>query len=96
MLDITGYEDRVPAHTLAALERYVERKYMPGGFLTSVLCNDLFGAVCRADLENLPALPAICEFVYNRMPSESWGSQEKMWKYVEDTFYKSLDKSKKR
>lgn len=90
-LDITGYEDKIPAHTLGALQRYVENKYMPGGFLTAVLSNDLFGAVGRADSENIEALAEIVKFVYNRMPSNSWGSADKMWKYVEETFYESME-----
>ena len=47
----------IPAHTKAALDRYVNDRLLPGGFLTAVLSNDLFGAVGSADSENLAALP---------------------------------------
>jgi len=82
-LDVTGYEGRIPQYTLAALTRYVEKGFQPGGFLTAVLANDLFGAVGRADAENSQALKAIVEFVYNQMPSNSWGSREAVqdWLY---------------
>jgi len=72
-----GYEG-VPEHTRGALLRYRDKGYEPGGFLTSVLTNDLFGAIARADAENIRALKDICGWVYNRMPAASWGSLDRM------------------
>ena len=43
----------IPEHTKGALDRYVDHGLEPGGFLTAVLTNDLFGAVARADSENI-------------------------------------------
>jgi hypothetical protein len=86
-LNISGYEDKIPAHTLGSLQRYVEHKLFPGGFLAAVLCNDLFGAVEHADSENQAALADIVKFVYNRMPNNSWGSKEVMYRFTEDAFY---------
>ena len=80
----------IPDHTKAALDRYVEHKILPGGFLMAVLSNDLFGAVGRADSQNLAALPDIVKYVYNEMPSASWGSQDQIYKWVEDRFYKMV------
>ena len=97
-LDFTGYtgedcgDPLVPEHTRDALQRYVEHRILPGGFLTAVLTNDLFGAISRADAVNSAHLKDICLFVYNRMPSGSWGSEETMWNFVEEKFYKSVDK----
>lgn len=68
--------EAVPAHTIGALDRYIEHKYEPGGFLTAVLQNKLMEAVGRADVTNKAALPAICAYVYNRLPVGSWGSEE--------------------
>lgn len=82
----------IPAHTKAALDRYVEHKMLPGGFLMAVLSNDLFGAVGRADSENLDALPDIVKYVYNQMPSGSWGSKDQIYKFVETAFYDRLGK----
>lgn len=90
-LDIEGYEDKVPAHTLAALQRYVDDNILPGGFLIAVLSNDLFGAVARADSENGHALPWIVKFIYNRMPGDCWGSEEKIYKFLEEKLYGRLD-----
>jgi len=82
----------IPAHTKAALDRYVEHKMLPGGFLMAVLSNDLFGAVGRADSENLAALPDIVKYVYNHMPADSWGSVDKVYKFVETAFYDRVGK----
>jgi hypothetical protein len=71
----------IPAPTMAALLRYVNKGYMPGHFLTAVLTNDLFGAVGRADVDNIVALPEIVKFVYNEVPSNAWGSKETVQEY---------------
>ena len=79
-LDFTGYD--IPAHTQGALARYVECGFMPGGFLTAVLNNDLFGAVTRADELNVQVLPEIVRYVYNELPASCWGSTERMEAYA--------------
>lgn len=74
-LDCSDY-DTVPSHTKEALARYVEHRLEPGGFLQSVLTNDLIGSVARADTWNKAALPDIVRFVYNRCPAGCHGSRE--------------------
>lgn len=81
-LNFQGYES-IPEHTKMALRMYVEEGYMPGGFLTAVLCNDLFRAVDHADSENAAALVQIVKFIYNRVPSNAWGSAANMRAYTE-------------
>ena len=44
--------DLIPDHMHGAVIRYVEDGIEPGGFLEAVLCNDLKGAVMRADAIN--------------------------------------------
>lgn len=73
----------IPAHTQADLDRYVQHKILPGQFLISVLSNDLFGAVSRADSENLAALPDIVKYIYNELPSGCWGSREQIRSFVQ-------------
>jgi hypothetical protein len=51
---------------------------MPGGFLTAVLENNLSEAFGRADMHNSRILKEIVGYVYNRLPSKSWGSREKV------------------
>lgn len=80
----------IPAHTKAALDRYINDRILPGGFLTAVLSNDLFGAVGKADSENLAALPEIVRYIYNEVPSSSWGTKDIIWKWVEGKFYNTV------
>lgn len=88
-LDFSGY--KIPEHTQGAMRRYVEDGLLPGGFLTAVLCNDLFGAIGRADAENLVALQEICMFVYNCLPGDCWGNEEKVWRWTEFRFYGNMN-----
>lgn len=80
----------IPAHTLAALERYVNHHILPGGFLVKVLSNDLFGAVAQADSQNLAALGDIVKYIYNEVPGNAWGSGDIVYKWVENRFYDVL------
>ena len=66
----------IPEMTLDALTRYVEKRIPTGGFLRAVLTNDLMGAMAKADIANQEALPSICKYVYNRVPSGCWGNEE--------------------
>ena len=57
-----------------ALENYLMYGFEPGGFLTSVLANDLYLAVGRADHWNKDNLPEIVKEILFRMPNMSYGS----------------------
>lgn len=57
-----------------SLENYLMHGFEPGGFLTSVLANDLVMAVGRADHLNRDNLPHIVNEVLYKMPSIAWGS----------------------
>ena len=76
----------IPNHTKESLDRYVNHKIMPGGFLQAVLTNDLFGAIGQADRENRAALADICIYIYNELPGNCWGSKDIVWKWVESRF----------
>ena len=80
-LDFFDYED-LPDHVKYSLRLYVEDGVVPGHFLTAVLSNDLFGAYDRADSESLAALPRLVRFIYNRVPSNAWGSKAAMRAYI--------------
>lgn len=82
MYDLHDY-DQIPAHTMDALNRYVNDGLPPGGFLTAVLENDLRGAVQRADDTNLPVIPIIVGYLYNRVPSHCWGGPGTVEEYCE-------------
>lgn len=65
----------VPEHLWPGLRRYAEHGVEPGGFLMSVLENDLSGAVFRADDVSLKALPGIVNFMTWSMPGGSYGDR---------------------
>jgi len=69
--------------TLTALEDYVYHGTPTGGFLYSVLTNDLFGAVGHADAQNSQDLVEICTYVYNKIPVGCWGSKAKVTKWLD-------------
>jgi hypothetical protein len=83
MLFFDDEYEAIPSNTQSGLERYIEKRIMPGGFLTAVLSNDLMGAVAHADSGNIHALPLIARFVYNRLPSTCHGSIQKMNNWCE-------------
>ena len=68
------YSNVIPATALAALIAYVEKGEAPGGFLDSVLKNNLLGAVMRANPPSLAAIKEILWVLHNEAPSPCWGS----------------------
>jgi hypothetical protein len=79
----TGQYAEIPEHMRDALVRYVVDRVKPGNFLTAVICNDLSGAVMRADEENLPLLKTYVQWFYNVPPASCTGSQEAMVRWLE-------------
>ena len=71
----------IPQYTINAIRSYVENGIIPGGFLKAVLTNDLFGAFAHADSSNKEALSEICQYIYNEIPANCWGSKEILLKY---------------
>lgn len=75
----TNEYKRLPKHVQDALTRYlVEGDPFTGEFLGAVLANDLFKAVDYADAESMGCLKDLVLVIYNRMPSDCWGSKEKV------------------
>ena len=72
----------IPAKTKEAIDRYVNEKILPGGFLQSVLSNNLMGAFGGADDENRKALPEILAYVWNKIPARCCGSPERVRNWV--------------
>ena len=67
----------VPEHCVDGLAGYLSGDYKrPGGFLTAVLSNDLFGAFGKADETNMLAIRTYVLFLYNEAPGGSYGSPE--------------------
>jgi hypothetical protein len=57
-----------------AIEAYVLFGKPVGGFVRSILENDLYGAVLRADEHNVLAIPHIVTYVVNNVPTAACGS----------------------
>lgn len=69
---------KVPVdYMVGAVQRYIEKGILPGGFLTSVLCNEsLSHVVARADRENQRVLAEWVVFLTNDVPGQCWGNPE--------------------
>jgi hypothetical protein len=70
------YYGEVQGHILQSLDDYAEKGWEPGGFLVACLCNDLMGAVARADDRNVRVLRDIALYIHNELPSPCHGSPE--------------------
>lgn len=68
----------IPGTIKQSLDRYIQYHIPTGGFLEAVLSNDLKEAFGRADKENRIALFEIVKYCYNELPSDCWGSPEKV------------------
>lgn len=83
----------IPEAIHAALERYAVDRIRPGHFLIACLENDLSQAVSQADTFSLLGLRDIMIWIYNVIPSNSWGSPEKVaaWLQGEEDAKEALD-----
>lgn len=68
----------IPEHMHQAVWYWLWDGIEPGDFLSAVISNDLRGAVLYADHYNTVAIPNWVRFFSSSMPSDSWGSKEKM------------------
>ena len=76
---------KLPTNLQDGMQRYIENGFQTGHFLKAVLSNDLFGAVSRADNQNIKLIPDIVRWMHWEIPAPAWGSQEKV-KSWEDSF----------
>jgi hypothetical protein len=68
----------VQEHIKESLDRYAKDHVETGGFLRSVLENNLSESVARADDLSKINIVAIVTYVYNELPAPCWGSPEKV------------------
>ena len=71
----------IPERMMDGIKLWIEQGIYPGGFLTSVIENNLSEAVGAADDENMRNIPAFVAYFYNEAPSQCWGSREKAVKW---------------
>jgi len=80
-----------PVHILDSINRYVEHKLEPGGFVTAVLSNSLVEALNQADPQSLRGLRDIVGYCHWEIPSPCWGSPAKIEAWLEQGSEKSDD-----
>jgi hypothetical protein len=66
----------LPEHLRGSMQRYIEHRIEPGGFLLALLSNDLREACGRADAVNRHLLFEIVTWLYSEAPSPCWGSPQ--------------------
>lgn len=64
----------LPVYMVDQMYWYLAKRIPPGGFLQAVLENNLVEAFGRADECNANALKDYARFIYNEIPTNSWGS----------------------
>jgi len=74
LLDFDGYS--FTEQSKESLYNYFVYGFEPGGFMISVLCNDLYGAVARADFVNKKIISEYANWVVYRAPYGSYGDAE--------------------
>ncbi len=78
------HNSNIPSHNNQPLEYYLLHGYMPGHFMTSMLCGDLFSAAYSADSSNFSAIGNIALWISHNAPSESYGNEENIKNWVKD------------
>ena len=64
-----------PEWVKETLTAYVETGRPTGGFLAACLSNDFMDAIGRADAVSLAHIGDIANYIYNKIPHNSWGSR---------------------
>lgn len=72
----------LPDYMVTGTFLYLTRHISPGSFLLSVLRNDFCMAVANADEDNQVCLAGWVKFLYNRVPSQAWGSPENVKEWL--------------
>lgn len=85
LTSVEKYSYNIPKRTKDAIQRYVEKRIPPGGFVYAVLENKLFEALSSADDENLASLRDILSYLYNEVPLVCWGSPAKVKNWLSGT-----------
>ena len=85
-IDTEGFEH---IRVVPSIVSYYERRQPVGDFLTGMLEADLRKALSHASGDCLEQIRDIFIFIYNRLPSQCWGSKEKVkaWLAAKDPLH---------
>ncbi len=79
----TFHEWTLRPDVVFSINQYVEHHTRHvGSFLYAALCNDLTETITHADDDNMRNLPALVTYLYWNIPSNCWGSKEKVDQYI--------------
>lgn len=67
-----------------SIKEYVDEGKDPGGFLSAVFSNDLFGSVGRADILNQTLIHEYVRVIYTHTPMGCHGSKEKVKAWMKE------------
>lgn len=81
-LEMADHIHLVPCHLQDGITHHCLAGRPTGSFLTAVLCNDLFQAVCRGDDQSLAGLKSTVQFLHNYAPPGCWGSPAKCANWI--------------
>lgn len=70
-------EAKIPPQTLEHIRQYVEYHRPSGDFLRCLFSNNLVSTFYHADLDNTRCIADIVTYLWNYVPGNCWGSQEK-------------------
>lgn len=73
-LDFSGYT--LYMDTTEAIKHYYYNGWFPGSFVYALLINDTKLAMQRADYWHKGLVPQYIEWIEERMPGETWGSEK--------------------
>lgn len=73
----------LPLGAQESMKAYIEQRRQTGGFLYSVLSNDLQMAFARANEVNTHRMRDYLVFLHNKAPSMCWGSPSKVKEWLE-------------
>jgi hypothetical protein len=85
---------RIPERIMSNLQNYVENGEPLGGFLYCIMTNDLFGAVCSADQENIRIIPTYVNYIYNYTPHTCHGSPQAVKAWMQEKHKETQSKGK--
>ncbi len=68
---------------IAGIDRYVNQRIPVGGFLESVISNDLYASFARADLQSELHIEKVVRYLHDDCPADCWGSPDKYTAWLE-------------
>lgn len=89
---VTGKIDyaSIPQHMVEQAKMYIEHGIDPGSFLSAVLCNDLFEALCCADDINILSIGSYKNFLLT-IPMAAKGSYQAFDKWCQHSGLAGLE-----